>query len=142
YSVNSVVEKTIENQDFTTLRVQLINRPIGKTEIKINNDSTYILGDLFGDISLPYIGVRTISIEKIFDWTDIGLEKYDFYTIDSSSNDITIIVKPYNIYHLMDYFVDYEIKIKNKKLFDWHKPNGKFDRKCYLKKTNIANKEF
>lgn len=142
YEVNSVVEKHEQNQEFTEIRVQMIDRPIGKAEIIINGNSTYMLNDLFGSIQIPKSRIEYIEIGKIFGWTDCGLEQYRFNIQNPEANNITIITKPYNLYSLMSFFSDYEIKIVEEKLFYWHKTDGRFDKSIFLRKTKIESRKY
>ena len=108
----------------------------------INNKLIFVLDEYFGDVKIKKIDLKEISIKRIYNWTDCGLEMYKFKLQNPKSNDITIIAKPYNLYYNSRFITNYVIQIRNDKLFYWHKRNGKFDRKRYLLKTKIENKEF
>ncbi len=142
YKANSTVEKYNPNQDFTEIKVQMIDSPLGKAEIRINGDSTYILGEIFGEIQIPKTKVNFVEIMKISGWTDCGLEQYYFKIQNPEANDITIISKPYNLYHRMNFLDNYEIKIGNGKLYYWHKTDGRFDKSTFLRKTKIENRKY
>jgi len=142
YEANSTVEKFNPNQDFTEIKVQMLNRPLGKAEIRINGDSTYILGEIFGEIKIPKRRIDFVEIMKINGWTDCGLEQYRFEIQNSQANEITIITKPFNLYHLMSFLDDYEIKVVRDKLYYWHKINGQFDKSIFLRKTEIENRKY
>lgn len=142
YEANSTIEKYKQNQEFTEIKVQMIDRPLGEAEIKINDNATYLLGDLNGSIQIPKTNIEYIEIVKIFGWTDCGLEQYRFKIQNPEANDITIITKPFNFYHLMNFLDNYEIKILKGKLYYWHKTDGSFDKSRFLRKTKIENKQY
>jgi hypothetical protein len=153
FKPNSILEKTIPNQNKKLIIVQCMDVSAFEAVISINNgqetDSLEVITDtIFSNDQYPFLvtgtyttidTVKKIHILQTNNWTDCVLKDSVFYVSDPKSNFIIIYAQPYNQYYGMKYLVNAEWKFTHNRIYNWRESKTRFAKDCYLKKKQDRN---